>query len=453
MKISTELIISPNLQKISKGEKTLIYDLKTGKSLLLNQGALTVLNLFKKSVSLEDIKNKYNAVGLDGLIEKLREKKLILHDNEQIPNPKTSFTEEKENGSLVKHLRLNVTERCNMDCSYCFERESNVYTKRRVMDWNIARKALNEFFSLVLDHKHEKVHIRFFGGEPLLNWGLIKQCLDYIKEKIPSNIKVDYLINTNGTLLSENIIRVLCEHGVRVGLSLDGVGEYHDKARRFRNGQGSFEVIDKNIDLLISHKCRFGFAVVCSDHNLPYMYKLIDYLKKKQDETQYQMNVNFSLVRRVNGEGLDSLAAEEKARYLINAVKYAKRNCIQCNGGLTHFVFEKLMNGSVGSFCAGIGGEVSIDPDGNIFSCSGLDIKIGTLDNFRDTFKSSEYKGLVLRRPGAISQCKGCSIEAFCAGGCLADVVWSSGQTNGNYPHCELQKIIFKRLVEENLLS
>lgn len=450
METTTEIIVSPNLKKIANGEKALIYDAKTGKGLMLEEGALKVVEMLDKGISPDEIKHRYNASGLDALLENLLQKKLILRNGELAPIPSFPITEEKLNGSLVRHLRLNVTERCNLDCSYCFERESNVYTKRRVMDWDIAQKALDEFFSLVAAHKHGAVDIRFFGGEPLLNWKLVKQCLDYTKEKIPSNIKVRYLLNTNGTLLNEEIAKILHEHGVHIALSIDGVGEYHDKARKYKNGQGSFEVINRNIDLLISNQCEFGCAVVCSDHNLPYLHQLIDYLKKKQDKTKRQMNVNFSLVKMVKEDEL-SLSAKQKVDYLLNAVKYAQAKDIRCSGGLTHFVFRRLMSGSVGSFCAGIGAEVSIDPEGNIFSCCSLDTKLGTLDNIRDIFKSTDYKELISRRPGNINQCKGCEIEGPCAGGCLAEVVWNSGGVNGNYPSCEQQKLVFKKLVEEYL--
>lgn len=447
---TTKLIVSPNFKKISNGEKALIYDAKTGKGLKLDAGALKVVEMFSQGISEKEIKQKFNAPELDALLENLMQKKLILSNKEQAPTPDFSITEEKLKGSIVRHLRLNVTEKCNLDCSYCFERESNVYTKRRVMDWEVAKKAIDEFISLVSDHKQERVDIRFFGGEPLLNWKLVKQCLDYSREKMPSNIKVAYLLNTNGTLINEEIAKTLHQFGVHTALSIDGVGEYHDKARMYKNGQGSFAVIDRNIDLLIENQCEFGCAVVCADHNLPHLNKLIDYLKKKQDETKHRMNVNFSLVKMVK-EDENSLSVEKKVDYLLNAVKYAQENDVRCNGGLTHFVFRRLIRGSVGSFCAGIGGEVSVDPEGNIFSCCSLEAKLGTLDNLRAVFKTKEYSELLSRRPGNIRQCKGCEIEGLCAGGCLADVVWSSGGIHGDYPSCEQQKLVFRKLVEEYL--
>lgn len=317
--VISQIIISSNLKVILKDEKALVYDSKTGENLIVKKGALTIINLLNQGLSLNEIKSKYNAPNLDIFIEKLIKKKLIHNEisEKSVQFLPISISDKKiTEGSLLKYLRLNVTEQCNLNCSYCYEKVSKVYTKKRIMSWEIAKKSLEEFFCLVSMHKHKEVGIRFFGGEPLLNWSLIKQCIEYIKEKKPQSLNVKYKINTNGTLLTEDIIKTLQRNNVFITISLDGVKKYHDKARIFNNGRGSFEIIDRNINILIAYKCQFGYETVCADHNLPYMHQFIDYLKEKQDKAGYQIKLSLSPVSRIADRGnIDSLPLTKKIEY------------------------------------------------------------------------------------------------------------------------------------------
>ena len=448
------IYLSPNLRKISNGDSALVYDCKTGKNLILHKGALVVMDLLARGMTPKEIMEEYEAPGLDSLFENLKEKKLIITNAEDIPNPKCTTSEDQiVSGRLLQHLRLNVTERCNLDCTYCFERESNIYGKKRVMEWDIARKAIDEFISLAIENKQSRISVRFFGGEPLLNWNLVDRCIEYVKEITPDDIHVSFIMNTNGTLINDEIALKLSENKVAISLSLDGVGTYHDNTRKYINGQGSFDIIDKNIDILIRNQCQFNLSVVCSDFNFPHLRELIDYMKKKQDEKGYRMSVNFNNIQICNREGVDMLPIKEKVGYLVDVLKYAREVGIYSYGGLTHFVFDKLVRGSIGNYCAGTGSEFSVDPDGNILPCSGQQIVLGTLNNFRDIFKSEIYKQLAIRRAGYISQCVDCDVEGFCAGGCLAEVMSDSGKEKGTYRGCDLQKHTFTELVKEYILS
>lgn len=451
-----DITLTPNLKIIKNDKWVLLYDSKTGKNLKLNNDGLKVITLLQEGISLDEIYNSYEAPNLKPLIDALQEKGLINSTEPLDVSPEKknfSTVEEIEEGKLLQHLRLNISERCNLDCSYCYERASNVYGKNRIMPWDIAKKSLDEFIDNIKLHNQKNVSIRFFGGEPLINWDILKQSIGYAKENLPLDICVNFILNTNGTLLTDEMAKYLSENNVAISLSLDGTKEFHDVARKYIDGRGSFDLVDKAIDILSNNKCQFNLSVVCNDNNYPHMSELIDYLKNKQDTLNYPMSVNFNNIEICDRKGIATLPAEDKVKYLLETIKYAKEQGVYCYGGLTHFVFDKLAKGFSGKYCGGTGSEFSIDPEGYVFPCSGLDIELGHINDFKDIFKKEDYKNLVRRSSGNINECVGCEIEGICAGGCLADVLSSSGKEGGSYRDCDLKKLTFQELVKEYVLK
>lgn len=454
MEQNTQFYLSPNFRKVEKGNKAYIYDTLAGNGIVANKDSLKVLELLDHGKDLEQLKLEFDIANLKSFIENMTKRKFLIPKGKSPPVYRHNVSEEKAvSGELIKHLRLNVTEACNLDCTYCYEKVTNIFLKRRKMSWEIARKSLDAFFDLIITHKHDNISIRFFGGEPLLNWTIVEKSLNYVAAMDLSGIKVQYLLNTNGTLFNDDIARTIHEHKVRVSLSLDGVGDHHDKFRKFKSGKGSFDIIDKNIDMLIKNKCSFGCAVVLSDQNYPHLIELIDYIIQKKVQTGYNFSVNFSPLCRTERDGLDSVEPSKKIDYLIEAIKHARDNQVHSFGGLTHFPLNKIIYGVGGVYCGGMGMELSVNPNGEVYPCSGLDIKLGTIDKFKSILTSPAYRQLTQRRAGNLPNCRGCDIEGFCAGGCAADTMLTSGDLFGKCIDCEFQVGAFKALIREYLLN
>ena len=142
-------------------------------------------------------------------------------------------------------LILQVTQRCNLRCAYCVY--SGKYINRlhntADMDFTTAREAID--MHLAKSGESPYINLSFYGGEPLLNFGLIQKCVEYIKNSCDKEIR--FGITTNGTLFSDKIIDFLCQNNFDILISLDGSKEEHDMNRKFKNGKGSFDVIIKNI--------------------------------------------------------------------------------------------------------------------------------------------------------------------------------------------------------------
>lgn len=459
--------VSKYLKEISSENATLLYHSKNGNNLVIDGGAVEVYHMLKAGDTLEKIQSEVEGEQLQEFLESLIDKKFLVEEEE--PSPAYVIPDENyvREGKMLQHLRLNITETCNLRCSYCYERVSDVWNKRRTMTWEIAKKAIDQFLLYVIKNEKEKVSVRFFGGEPLMNWELVEKSMDYIKSKLSNNIQISYIINTNGTLIDDMRAKFLAENNIAVSLSLDGVKDIHDKFRIYPNGAGSFDIVDRNMDYLIAHQCHFNLSVVCTEETLKRLPDLIDYISEKQIECDYHIPVCFNFVQITDDEGL--LSDDEKINLLIKGLKYADQKKVQSFGGLTHFVFEKLLHKYVGTFCAGSGSEFSVSPSGDIFPCSGLDINLGNIDNLEDIFNSEIYINLCRRKSGNIARCKNCEIECFCAGGCIADVVCKTDQINGDFdectnsekdkytekdelPYCQMQKKLFRKLAEYYLL-
>lgn len=459
--------LSKHLQEISSDSKILLYHSKNGSNLVIDGGAIEVYHMLKAGDTLEVIQKEVEGEQLQEFFDSLIQKHFLINGEEIEPLYVIPDEDYIKDGKMLEHLRLNVTEGCNLRCSYCYERVSEVWNQKRIMGWNVAKSAIDQFLFYIQKNEKKKISIRFFGGEPLLNWELIEKCMDYIKNKLSNDIQVNYIINTNGTLIDDIRAKFLADHNISVSLSLDGVKDIHDKFRIYPDGSGSFDVVDSNMNHLIKNRCNFNLSVVCTEETLTRLNELIDYISQKQKDCDYRIPVCFNFVQITEDEG--KLSEDEKIDLLIKALKYANQKEVQSFGGLTHFVFEKLLHNYIGTYCGGSGSEFSVAPSGDIFPCSGLDIKLGNIESFEKIFQSETYLNLCKRKSGNIIRCKDCEIECFCSGGCIADVVSKADQADGyfdgyveeqrercverlTHPYCEMQKKLFRKLVNYYLL-
>jgi len=150
----------------------------------------------------------------------------------------------------VRKMILQVTQNCNFRCTYCVYSENLYETQRshssKKMSWETARKAVDFY----MEHSRDvdQIKIGFYGGEPLLEFELIKKVIAYADEVFDGK-EIIYSITTNGSLLTDSVVEYLASHNISVTISLDGAKEIHDTSRRFASdGRGSFDIIMSNIE-------------------------------------------------------------------------------------------------------------------------------------------------------------------------------------------------------------
>lgn len=149
-------------------------------------------------------------------------------------------------------LYLIVSEDCNLRCKYCvfsdyyplypnhMKRQMSLKTAIRAVDWYV-----NLIEPQIIKRPHKKFGLSFFGGEPLLNMNVISRILEYTNNRYPDLF--NYLLTTNGTLLTQKNIETLAKYNVHIALSLDGPSAEHDRCRTFIDGKGSYDIIMKNL--------------------------------------------------------------------------------------------------------------------------------------------------------------------------------------------------------------
>ncbi len=155
--------------------------------------------------------------------------------------------------SALEKITLQVTQQCNLRCEYCiYSGEAGNYQNRshqsKKMSFELAKKGID--FLIAHSQDSNRLNIGFYGGEPLLEFELIKKCVEYAKEQTEGKA-VSFSMTTNATLLSEEIIKYLYENDIMLTISLDGPKEIHNKNRKFAgSGAGSFDTIMENMEIL-----------------------------------------------------------------------------------------------------------------------------------------------------------------------------------------------------------
>ena len=148
----------------------------------------------------------------------------------------------------IEQLTLQVTQQCNLRCAYCIY--SGIYLRRRThaaarMGFETAKKAID--FYIERSSSLSDAVIGFYGGEPLLEFDLIKKCVAYAKTRVEGK-RIRFAMTTNGTLLTDEIADYLAENDFMLSVSIDGSKKEHDSNRRFASGEGSFDTIMGNLE-------------------------------------------------------------------------------------------------------------------------------------------------------------------------------------------------------------
>jgi uncharacterized protein len=163
---------------------------------------------------------------------------------------KEDYEKEKDNLSL---LILEVTERCNLQCDYCYRKEFMKKGAPKSMSWQVAKKAIDYFIDRITSPYRTRCkgncHLSFYGGEPLLNAKLIEKCIDYINT-IRIDDKISYHVTTNLTIMNSHIADLLIKNNIQLTVSLDGPEKEHDKNRKYKNGKGSYSDVIQNLRFL-----------------------------------------------------------------------------------------------------------------------------------------------------------------------------------------------------------
>ncbi|MGN0708603.1 MAG: thioether cross-link-forming SCIFF peptide maturase, partial [Anaerovoracaceae bacterium] len=169
--------------------------------------------------------------------------------SEDIYRPKASYL--KDRNTEIKALCLHVAHTCNLNCSYCFASQGRFHGDRALMSFETAKRAMD--FLIENSGNHRNLEVDFFGGEPLMNWDVVKQTVKYCRSIEKEHGKhFRFTLTTNGMGIDDDVIDFTNKEMNNVVLSLDGRKEVHDHLRKTINGKGSYDTIVPKFQKLVA---------------------------------------------------------------------------------------------------------------------------------------------------------------------------------------------------------
>ena len=350
----------------------------------------------------------------------------------------------KKRKTVVKALCLHIAHDCNLACRYCFAEEGEYHGRRALMSFEVGKKALD--FLVANSGSREHLEVDFFGGEPLLNWKVVKQLVEYGRSLEEANHKkFRFTLTTNGVLLNDEIMEFCNREMSNVVLSLDGRKEINDKMRPFRNGSGSYDMIVPKFQKFAESRGQKNYYVrgTFTRNNLDFADDVIHYA----DLGFQQM----SMEPVVADPAEDYAIREEDIQQILKeydklALEYIKRKKDGRGFNFFHFMVDldqgpcaiKRLSG------CGAGHEyLAVAPNGDIYPChqfvGNKDFLMGNVNEN----KIDENIEKMFERSNVYTKekCKNCFAKFYCSGGCSANAYNFNGDINKPYElACEFEK-------------
>ena len=398
------------------------------------------------------------------IIEKYPEKNLTekditdcLEDIKYLEDNKKLFTPDvyenmafdfKNRNTVLKAMCLHVAHTCNLNCEYCFASQGKYHGERALMDFETGKKALD--FLIANSGTRHNLEVDFFGGEPLMNWDVVKKLVAYAREQEKiHNKNFRFTLTTNGMLIDDDVIDFSNKEMSNVVLSLDGRKEIHDRLRKDYAGNGSYDVILPKFKEFVKRRGNKSY----------YMRGTFTHANTDFTNDIFHMaDMGFTelSMEPVVCAPTDPAALTEKdlpvlfEQYEILAKEMLKRQKDGRPFTFYHYMLDLKHGPCIYKRISGCGSGteyVAVTPSGDIYPCHQFvgDKKylLGNIDDgITNTEVQNEFK---LCNAYARPDCSDCWAKLYCSGGCAANSYHATGKITGIYEYgCEL----FKKRIE-----
>ena len=346
--------------------------------------------------------------------------------------------------SPVKAMCLNVAHDCNLRCEYCFAAKGDFGCGRKLMPLEVGKKAID--FLITHSAGRHNLEMDFFGGEPLMNWDVVKELVLYAREQEKLyNKNFRFTITTNGLLLTDDKIDFINREMSNCVLSLDGRKEVNDRLRVRVDGTGCYDQIVPKYQKLVAQRGDKDYYArgTFTKYNLDFTEDVLHMADLGFDQV--------SVEPVVSDEKLDySIKTEDLPRVFEEYERLANALIRRRKEGRGFNFFHFMIDLNQGP-CAikrlrgcGCGNEyVAVTPEGDIYPCHQFvgdeQWKMGNVleDSFDLSMKERFAKANVYSKP----ECKNCWAKFYCSGGCNANNWQYEGDILHSHPiSCELEK-------------
>ena len=350
----------------------------------------------------------------------------------------------KKRKTVVKALCLHIAHDCNLACQYCFAEEGEYHGRRALMSFEVGKKALD--FLIANSGNRRNLEVDFFGGEPLMNWEVVKQLVEYGRSKEKEyNKNFRFTMTTNGVLLNDEIMEYCNREMSNVVLSLDGRKEVNDKMRPFRGGKGSYDLIVPKFRKFAEMRGDRDYYVrgTFTRHNLDFSKDVMEFADLGFRSMSIEPVVAASEEEyAIREEDLPQIMEE----YDRLAEEYLKRKKEGRGFNFFHFNIDLNQGPCVAKRLSGCGSGteyLAVTPWGDLYPCHQFvgqeEFLLGNVDTgvtnerIRDEFK--------LCNVYAKDKCRDCFARFYCSGGCAANSYNFHGSITDAYDiGCAMQK-------------
>ena len=357
-------------------------------------------------------------------------------------------TFKERSGDVVKALCLHVAHTCNLNCQYCFASQGRYHGDRALMPFEVGKQALD--FLIANSGSRVNLEVDFFGGEPLMNWQVVKDLVAYARSQEAAHHKhFRFTLTTNGVLLDDEVTEFCNREMHNVVLSLDGRKEVHDRLRKNYAGQGSYDLIVPKFQRFVQQRGDRDYYIRGT-----FTHENTDFT----NDIFHMADLGFtelSMEPVVSPPGEPWALTEEDLPVLFDQYEILAKEMLKREEEGRPFTFYHYMLDLEGGPClhkrmsgCGSGTEyLAVTPWGELFPCHQFvndpaysmgDVWKGVTNT---TMGEKFHRCNVVANPA----CRDCWARLYCAGGCAANAYHASGDINGTYEYgCEL----FKKRIE-----
>lgn len=357
---------------------------------------------------------------------------------------KDAIIDFKKRKTVVKALCLHIAHDCNLACKYCFAEEGEYHGDRSLMSYEIGKKALD--FLIANSGNRVNLEVDFFGGEPLMNFQVVKDLVAYGRSKEKEyNKRFRFTLTTNGMLLDDEVMEFANKEMANVVLSVDGRREVHDFMRPTRNGKGSYDLIIDKFKKMAEMRNQTNYYVrgTFTHYNLDFSKDVL-----------HLADLGF---KQISAEPV--VAAEEQPyaiqeadlpklfeEYDLLAKEMIKREKAGKGFNFFHFMIDLTGGPCLYKRLSGCGSGteyLAVTPWGDLYPCHQFvgmeEFKLGNVDTGIE--KAELVNEFKLCNVYAKDKCKDCFARFYCSGGCAANSYNFHGNLLDAYDiGCELER-------------
>jgi uncharacterized protein len=436
-----------HLIEVEEGEIYALYNALWLRVIFVEAQLLPLISGLQKGETPEDsiraLPPELRSEG-EELIQALKKERFLDHNGDQEQLARLQHETEHLPVSL---MYLIVTRNCNLMCDYCYLAKALCPKKNADMTIEVAQNAIDLFASaLIAQGVIEGAQIIFYGGEPMANPRVVEFALDYATKKIPG---IQFIMNSNGTLVTAELAQLLAKHHVNVAISIDGPKETHDRHRIDRGGRGTFDRVVQGLRVLQDQGVDVGISCTITPENVGHLTGVTKWLISELGIRSLGFNLLMGHQRDVTA--LDEYQTKA-ARALIDCFKITR------DAG----VYEDRMMRRVNSLssgnacvndCGGCGQQIVVTPDGRLGVCQAF---METGENFIpmandfDPTNHPLWRQWARRSPFNMADCQKCQALSMCGGGCPYNGYLRTGNImSTDTVHCAHAKEALNFLLED----